>query len=430
MARRSEYWRVAWTGIVAASTAVSVVATVGLAAQSSPPRPVNASRDSTVSPSLRTLRATPHRSTSLHKDGYLEASKVTLRQLIQAAYQRHALDRRVIEGGPAWIDSELSNVTAKAAVEHVVDRDGQPRPTWLMLQTLLAEYFNLKLHTVIRAGANLRAGTRKRWHARPSAAQVRRGLRQSGDVDDPGAWPKANCGFQQYVGRYVPSVLTMADLATLFSEFVDRPVVNRTGLSGHYYAALEGAKVRPPGPYDAGYRPADAAREMFASMPKELGLRLEATTGPVEVLVIESVDNPNRPELPLVVERAEVGPGHAPQGPDQISVSVLNTGDKTIVAWGVRSQITFADGKTSGGGVSIDEVEYRGLERRAAGYPRRVVAIRSRLAVCRTGARRRMFARSLPGQSSSSSTTTRRSATRTRSSGISNRAQRISARGR
>ena len=71
--------------------------------------------------------------------------------------------------------------------------------------------------------------------------------------------------------------------------------------------------------------------------------------------------------LPLVVERAEIAPGGpSAQGPDQISVSVHNAGDKTIVAWGVRSQITFVNGKTSGGGASSDGVEYRGLERRGS----------------------------------------------------------------
>ena len=374
MARRSKHWRVAWTGIVAASTALGLMATPrfeaqNAAAQSQPASTVDRQpRFETVMISENTSGNPPIGGTSLHKHGYVEASKVTLRHLIQTAYQRHPLDRRVIEGGPAWIDSELFNVTAKATAEHVVDRDGQHLQTWLMLQTLLAEYFNLKLRTEIRRVPIYALVLAKNDGS--LGPQLRRSdvdCAEAATLMIQGRRPKANCGFQQFVGRYVPSVLTMSDLATLFSEFVDRPVVDRTGLSGHFYAALEGAEIRPPRPFDAGYRPADATREMFTSMPKELGLMLEPTTGPVEVLVIEDVTNPNKPDLPLVVERAEVAPGGpSAQGPDQISVSVHNAGDKTIVAWGVRSQITFADGKTSGGGVSIDEVEYRGLERRGS----------------------------------------------------------------
>jgi hypothetical protein len=102
---------------------------------------------------------------------------------------------------------------------------------------------------------------------------------------------------------------------------------------------------------------------MFTALPAELGLRLEATTGPVEVLVIEDVANPNKPDpLPLVVERAEVLPTDPVTGrSDRISVSVHNAAGKTIVAWGVRTQVTFADGKTNNGGVSTDGVEYRAL---------------------------------------------------------------------
>jgi uncharacterized protein (TIGR03435 family) len=371
MARRSKHWRVAWTGIVAASTVLGVIATARFEAQTAAAQSQPAStadrqpRFESVMVSKNTSGTPPIGGTSLHKDGYVEASKVTLRQLIQTAYQRHPLDRRRIEGGPAWIDSELFNVTAKAAAEHVVDRDGQHLQTWLMLQTLLAEYFNLKLRTEIRRVPIYALVLAKNDGS--LGPQLRRSdvdCAEAATLMIQGRRPKANCGFQQFVGRYVPSVLTMSDLATLFSEFVDRPVVDRTGLSGHFYAALEGAEIRPPGPFDAGYRPADATREMFTSMPKELGLRLEPTTGPVEVLVIEDVTNPNKPDLPLVVERAEVGPGRAAR--DQISVSVHNTGDKTIVAWGVASQITFADGKTSGGGSASDGVEYRGLDRRGS----------------------------------------------------------------
>jgi hypothetical protein len=181
-----------------------------------------------------------------------------------------------------------------------------------------------------------------------------------------GQRPRANCGFQEYVGRYVPTVLTLPDMASLFSALLDWPVVDRTGLTGPFSADLEGVEVRPWGPFDSGYAPSDVARAMFAALPAELGLKLEATTAPVEVLVIENAANPNKPEpLPLVVERAEVLPiDPSTRLSDQISVSVHNASDKTIVAWGVRGQATFADGKTSIVGNSSDGVEYRDLARR------------------------------------------------------------------
>ena len=61
------------------------------------------------------------------------------------------------------------------------------------------------------------------------------------------------------------------------------------------------------------------------------------------------------PLLPLVVDEATVLPG-APGEPvtDRVSVTVRNPGTRTIVAWGVRGQVEFADGKTRPIGLSTD----------------------------------------------------------------------------
>jgi uncharacterized protein (TIGR03435 family) len=351
------------------SIAVSVAAAQNAPALRAPsPSPdARVPRFETAVVSENTSGLPPIGGTRLDAHGYFSAAKVTLRQLIQTAYRRHALDRRLIEGGPAWIDSELFNVDAKAAGEHSLDSDGVPRQALLMLRTLLVEQFKLKVRTEVRempvyalvlARSDGTLGPRLRRSDVDCAEAVALMIK--------GQRPRANCGFQEYVGRYVPSVLTPPDMASIFSALVDRPVIDRTGLSGHYSADLEGVEIRPPGPFDPGYGPSDVARAMFQALPAELGLKLEATTAPVEVLVIEDAANPNKPEpLPLVVDRAEVlAADPATRLPDQISVSVHNAGDKTIVAWGVRTQVTFADGKTYNmGGVMTDGVESSGLAR-------------------------------------------------------------------
>lgn len=62
------------------------------------------------------------------------------------------------------------------------------------------------------------------------------------------------------------------------------------------------------------------------------------------------------PSLPLVVDEATVLPGDPEDRDrwDQVSVTVRNPGKQTIVAWGVRGQIEFADGKTRPIGLSTD----------------------------------------------------------------------------
>jgi uncharacterized protein (TIGR03435 family) len=81
----------------------------------------------------------------LEAGGRLTATNATLRDLIQSAYQRHAFDRHEMEGGPPWIDSERFDLVSQAAGEHAIDSEGVPRKTWLMLRTLLAERFKLRV---------------------------------------------------------------------------------------------------------------------------------------------------------------------------------------------------------------------------------------------------------------------------------------------
>lgn len=65
------------------------------------------------------------------------ATSVTLRQLVETAYRRHGFDPRRVTGGPSWIETDRSDVTARAPAEHVFDEDGCPRQSSLMRQRLL-----------------------------------------------------------------------------------------------------------------------------------------------------------------------------------------------------------------------------------------------------------------------------------------------------
>ena len=92
---------------------------------------------------------------------------------------------------------------------------------------------------------------------------------------------------------------TMESLARTLSGFVNRLVVDRTGLTGLYDYELEYSPMRtlntapitvPPGG-QAPAAPIDDGPSIFESV-QELGLKLESTRGPVEYLVIDSVEKP------------------------------------------------------------------------------------------------------------------------------------------
>ena len=86
----------------------------------------------------------------LMPDGAVMARNITLRQLMQFAYQRHAFDRRQIEGGPAWMDSERFDLEARQSGGHVFEADSFPRQTVMMLRALLEDRFKLKVREDVR----------------------------------------------------------------------------------------------------------------------------------------------------------------------------------------------------------------------------------------------------------------------------------------
>ena len=86
--------------------------------------------------------------------------------------------------------------------------------------------------------------------------------------------------------------VNMGDFASLLQRAVlDRPVVDKTGLTGRYDFDLTWAPDASQFGGEVPVAPADASSPpLFTAIREQLGLRLEATKGPVEVLVIDSVE--------------------------------------------------------------------------------------------------------------------------------------------
>jgi uncharacterized protein (TIGR03435 family) len=200
----------------------------------------------------------------------------TLKLLIAAAYD---LNPRTISGGPAWIESEHYDIVAVTP--------GEVRPThdeqMSMLRSLLADRFQLTFHreqkvfsiyelTVAKNGPKLKAST-----ASP---------------DDPPALIST-----VYPQRIVMPArnATMSDLARLMQRAIlDRPVVDKTGLSGRYDFDLEWAPDETQFGGEVPVAPADApSAPLFSAIQQQLGLRLEATRGRVAALVVDKAEQPS-----------------------------------------------------------------------------------------------------------------------------------------
>jgi bla regulator protein blaR1 len=212
--------------------------------------------------------------------GGLEVTNGTLKGLIQMAYDVPAFQ---ISGGPGWINSERYSISAKTeAASQDIDRQKRIAETRQRLQTLLADRFRLRVHRETKEIPEYTLVIAKNGAKLTEAAQA---------PERRGEGIRAGCG--QMTGTRA----TMANLAFALTRQMGRPVLDRTGLEGKYDFqvdwAPDGACAGPPGGAGTDMPPAPSdGPSIFTALQERLGLKLEATKGPVEVVVIDRVERP------------------------------------------------------------------------------------------------------------------------------------------
>jgi uncharacterized protein (TIGR03435 family) len=116
--------------------------------------------------------------------------------------------------------------------------------------------------------------------------------------------------FSQSMFMLRGSAVPLSNMIGMMQQQVGRPVIDKTELTGLYdfvlrfspegltsFGALAPFPTPPPPPLQGGAAPAPGAAaaeplpSIFTAL-QELGLRLESTKGPLEVLVIDSVQKP------------------------------------------------------------------------------------------------------------------------------------------
>jgi uncharacterized protein (TIGR03435 family) len=90
----------------------------------------------------------------------------------------------------------------------------------------------------------------------------------------------------------------MSQVTAILQNSLDKPVVDQSGLSERYDFTLTfmpdpAQAVLLGGPPPPGADNPDAAPDLFTAFQQQLGLRLESTKAPVEVMVIDKVEKPS-----------------------------------------------------------------------------------------------------------------------------------------
>jgi uncharacterized protein (TIGR03435 family) len=245
--------------------------------------------------------------------GRFVRTNVTLRHLIQMAYSRRAFDQREMLGGPSWIDSARFDVEGKfgdAAGDlgalYLPNGKGEPGLVYLMVRTLLTDRFKLALHTESRevpvfalkiARRDGKVGPQLRRSDEDCSAYLDAIVKNGGRPPGPPSYGQPPpCSIASGRGGIIGTALTMSQLADAVTPYAERAVFDRTGLTGVFDFSLTWTPM--PGeysaavPFDHADPLAERATSLFTALAEQLGLKLESTRAPVDVLVIDHVEKP------------------------------------------------------------------------------------------------------------------------------------------
>jgi uncharacterized protein (TIGR03435 family) len=245
---------------------------------------------------------------------------VTTKTLVQDAYIRFAdgktepsfsLPLRIppLEGAPAWVSSDLYTVEAKA------ERNAN-KPTMFgpMMQSLLEDRFVLKLHhetkivptwdlTVAKGRSKLRPTVEEAGKCAlelPPGISAQRpdglplpAFSADGHFSIPHA-PGQPCHLLMTLmhgpnGFLVGKAITLEELSAYLVRVTNRPVNDKTGLTGKFDVVLEFAPDQTTPELSAA---SSDVPTLVTAVEEQLGLKLVASKGPRDFLVIDHIEKP------------------------------------------------------------------------------------------------------------------------------------------
>jgi len=181
---------------------------------------------------------------------------VTIKELIAYAYGVREFQ---IEGASGWLNSDRYDILAKPEGRITGENAGE------MVQNLLAERLNLKVHEDTKEMSVF-------------ALVESKGGAKLHDSTGRGE-PIAHNGYGHMTGRH----LTMENLTSMLAAQVERPVIDKTGITGQFDIRLEWV------PEDS----TETGPSIFTAVQEQLGLKLESERAPVQIVVIDHVERPS-----------------------------------------------------------------------------------------------------------------------------------------
>ena len=205
-----------------------------------------------------------------------------------------------IAGAPEWTETDFFDINATAP-DHTPSNAILP-----MVRALLADRFTLRAHIekrelpvyvliVDRADGRLGPGIRR---TEDDCAQLRAAGKASPGRPEQFAVCASRLTARAMNGTMLLEMaeggISIPAFVANVSGYVDRLVIDRTGLTGRFDVLLQ---FGPPGAPsaaspDPGNVPLDSAPTLVEAVQRQLGLKLQSERALVDVLVIDSVEPP------------------------------------------------------------------------------------------------------------------------------------------
>ncbi len=249
-----------------------------------PPTPKLPPMDANANPSFEVATIKPSKPDQpgkafLVRDNRFMTINTTLSELISFAY---GIQSKQLVGAPDWAGTDKFDINAKP------DGEGAPsQKQWKeMMQKLIVGRFKFTFHH------------EKKELPVYVLAVGKSGSKMTKSQGDPNGLP--GLFFRSRLGDLHVTNATMADFCGLLQGAVlDRPVLDQTELTGKFDFNLDwtpddsqfaGFGARPPAP------PADSANApppLYTAIQEQIGLKLDATKAPADVMVVDHVEKPS-----------------------------------------------------------------------------------------------------------------------------------------
>ena len=224
---------------------------------------------------------------------------VTLRMLIKFAY---GVEDKEISGLPNGLGSDRYDIHAKSedsviAALQKLSRDQQRLESRRMLQTLLSDRFSLAVHRETQTGAVYAlvvATNGPRVRRSHPADNYPNGYRRPDGLGGGGLMMMDGKG-----GTLTCQAISIRSLAATLASQLGRTVIDKTGLEGDYDFTLQWTpddRLPPPAQDSAQLGTPQSSETasnrpgLFTAIQEQLGLKLQSTKGPVEIIVVDHVE--------------------------------------------------------------------------------------------------------------------------------------------